>query len=802
MFKFLKFFLIFFSSFFITNLYCAPGNELPIINKIKVHFNKFQNASEEAVFAHIKIFEGQVYDQSMVSESIRSLYATSLYQLIRIQAEPLPDNKLDITFVLDPKPRISQLAIQGNLAVSTRRLLKEIKSKVGGPVDESSLHFDVIAIKEYYYKRGFSSSDIKYEITTDESLGKASVCFIIQEGDKTRIKSITFCGHEPCKAKDLLEVMRTKRWNLLSLITGKGRYREDAFYEDIELIRDYYRNQGYLDVEIPDSGIEIVQEGCLVYITINIKTGKQYSVGTICLENNKRFPTEKLLTLLKIKEGDIFSPALLEESETALRNAYGQLGYLDSYAIAERKPNIDTGAIDLQFIIHESDKVFVESIKLQGNTKTKSNVILRELALAPGDVFDSVRMESSEKRLQNTRFFESVSLIPEETNIPGHRNLSIAVTEGRTGNLQFSITFSSLELWVGQVEISQSNFDITNYRHGFQGAGQKFRIKGRYGKKTNEVEISFEEPWVCERELAFGVSLFRTEAKYYSTEYNELQQGVIFYLRKRLFGLVDGQLSYTLEEIGILNVKKHVAKAIREGKGKHTVSKVGLSLSFDTRDELVYPNCGTSILFNTEVAGGVLQGSNKYVKLEATAAQWIPIMDCGKQVFLIGGSTGTIMPYGHKKIFFFDKFFLGGPDTLRGFEFREVGPKERAVEFHHHKHHGKKKKGHRHKDRHLYYKKRTRHWEPVGGDTFARLTLEYSIKILDTTRFVVFYDWGFVNSGALDWSPGSYNDDWGVGLRFFILNAPMRLDWGFPIKGDKHNAKKKMRFNFSFGTTF
>lgn len=780
MFKILKLFLIFFSLIFISNIHGA-SDDLPVINKIKVHFNKFQNASEEAVFAHIKIYEGQVYDQSMVTESIRSLYATSLYQLIRIQAEPLPDNRLDITFVLDPKPRISQLAIVGNQEVSTRRILKEIRAKIGGPVDESVLHFDVLTIKEYYYKRGFSNCEVCYEISTDESLGQASVCFKIDEGNKTRIQSITFCGHEPCKRSNLLDLMKTKEWGILSLITGKGRFREDIFYEDIETLRVFYRNQGYLDIEIADSDIEIVQNECLVYITINIEKGIQYKVGNICLANNKRFTTEQLLTLLRIKEGDIFSPILIEASEEALRRAYGELGYLDSYAVAERKPNIETGAIDLQFIIHESDKVFVESIKIQGNTKTKSNVILRELALAPGDVFDLVRMESSEKRLQNTRFFESVSLIPEETNIPGRRNLSIAVNEGRTGNLQFSITFSSLELWVGQVEVSQSNFDITNYKHGFQGAGQKFRIKGRYGKKSNEIEISFEEPWVCERELAFGINLFRTEAKYLSDEYNELQQGVILYFRKRLWGLVDGQLAYTLQEIDIFNVDDDAPPAIERGEGKHTISKIGLALNYDTRDEIIYPNCGTNILLNSELAG--LGGSSKYVKLEATAAQWIPLAECGKQTLLIGGSTGTIMPYGGHKILFFDKFFLGGPDSLRGFEFRDVGPKERV----------RRKKKHHH---------RGHHWEPVGGDTFARFTLEYSVKIIDSTRFAAFYDWGFVNRKALDWSPGNYNDNWGVGLRVFVLNAPMRLDWGFPIRGDRHNAKKKMRFNFSFGTTF
>lgn len=784
--KFIKALILYLlTSIFVSTIWSAPNdNDLPIINSIKIHFNKFQNASEEAVFAHIKIHEGHPYDQIGVSESIRSLYATSLYQLIRIQAEPLPDNKLNITFVLDPKPRITSIGIQGNKQITARKLLKQTKSKVGGPLDESILNCDILAIKEYYNKRGFTNAEVCYEFNTDESIGKATVCFKINEGRKTRITKITFCGHEPCKESALRGLMQTKKWNILSFFSGKGRFKEEAFNEDIESLRNFFRNQGYLDVEIDDSDIEIVQTASTVSISINIRKGTQYKVGNVSIANNKLFSSEKLCPLIKLKEGDVFSPLLIEESELALREAYGQLGYLDTYAVAERKPNIQTGAIDLEFVIHESGKAFVESIKIQGNTKTKSNVIIRELALAPGDVFDLIRMQSSEKRLQNTRFFENVSLLPEETNIPGRRNLLVAVKEGGTGNLLFSISFSSIERFVGQVEISQSNFDITNYRHGFQGAGQKFRIKGRYGSKTNEVEITFEEPWVCERELTFGVNLFRVTAKYFE-DYDELKAGLNIYFRKRLWGLIEGQLAYGLQETKIYNIDKDAAEQIHEAKGKHTASKIALGLSYDTRDEIVYPNQGTYVLLNSEVAGGILQAQTKYVKLEATGAQWIPIFDCAKQVFLIGGSTGTIMPYGNQKIFFFDKFFLGGPESLRGFGFQQVGPKAPS----------KRKKG---KHKHSKHK----HFDPIGGDTFARFTLEYSVKILDNVRFVTFYDWGFVNSAALDWSPGSYNDNWGVGLRIFILNAPLRLDWGFPIKGDGINDKKDYVFNFSFGTTF
>lgn len=772
MYKFTKFFILaFIATISSSSIFGAPaGPGAPIINEIKIHFNKFQNASDEAVRAHIQIFPGQEYDQRMVSESIRSLHGSCLFETVRIQTVTLSDNMIDVTFILEPKPRITKVCIEGNKKVAASKLFKEMKSQAGLPLDESDLNCDVYVIKEYYNKHGFSNVEVCYAVDTDDT-GKATVCFTIDEGIKTRIRGINFCGNEPIKAKTLRGVMQTKQWGILSVFTGKGRFREELIYEDMECLREYYRNQGYLDVEIADSDVLITSPTpSTICIDITIHPGRLYCVGKVTISGNTLFPSDRLCPLISVEEGDIFCPEKIDASETMLRDAYGQLGFLDTFSVAERRPNIETGAIDLDFVIVEGEKVFVESIKVQGNTKTKSSVIVRELALAPGDVFDLVRMQSSERRLQNTRFFDEVNLLPEETNIPGRRNLSIAVKEGKTGNLQFGITFSSLEQLVGSVEVSQSNFDITNYRHGFQGAGQKFRIRARLGAKANQIDIAFEEPWVFERELAFGVNIFRSEAKYISSEYNQLREGFEVYLRKRLFGLVDGHLYYMFELVDIEDVSKNAAPFLKAEAGKRTISKVGISLSYDTRNQMIYPTCGTYITLKSFVAGGLLGGETKYGSFEITGARWFPVFDTCDQVFLMGATTGTIMPYGGQVVPFFDRFFLGGPETLRGFAYREVGPIQDG--------------------------------QPTGGNTYARFTAEYSVKVMEMVRLVTFYDWGFVNSSALDWSPNTYNDNWGLGLRIFIMNAPLRLDWGFPIKGAHGNDKEKVRFNFSFGTTF
>lgn len=758
-----------------------PERTPPIIDSVQVEFNGYQNVSDQAVFARINISEGQAYDQTLVNQSIRSLYSTGFFKSIQVRSDELESNAIVLTFILEAKPKIRNIAFQGNKRIPKNKFLDTIKSKVDDYLDEAKLNTDVQELIEYYHKRGYSDVEIDFCTNVDECSGCADVVFDIIEGSKRRIKCISFEGHEPCSESELRDVMQTKKWNIFSFISGKGRFKQDELNEDLLKLKQFYRDHGYLDVEIPEDCVRLeCPSDDSIAITIKIDPGRQYRFGCISIKNNKLFRTDKLIALVTFCSGDVFSPSKILQTEEIIRDAYGTFGYLDTFADAQRRPNIETGCVDIEIVVHESEKVCLESIKIQGNTTTKNNVILRELALAPGDVFDLVRMKSSQKRLENTRFFEEVSFTPEETPIPGRRNLLIAVKEGRTGSVGFTVSFSSLEDFVGSIEFSQSNFDLFSPKTKFQGAGQKFRVRARVGKNMSSFMVSFEEPWLWERELALGFDIFRNRSDYYSSIFNEKRIGFDVHLRKSLWGLVAGQLSYLLEEVDIFNVKKTgqpgeriAPKTIQDEEGKRTVSKLGLSLDYDTRDNLVYPTEGVHLNSNTELAGGVLGGQTKYVRVEAVAAAWYQVCETLNQVIVIGAETGTIMSYGNQRVPFFDKYFLGGPDDLRGFHYRDVGPKDPNASN-----------------------------EPLGGNTKARATVEYSIQVIDPLRFALFYDIGFLNAGDLNWSPNKYNDDWGFGLRLFVLGAPLKLDWGFPIHGDGINDKKKYQFNFGFSTTF
>lgn len=749
----------------------ASGNL--IVEDVSIIFEGVQNVSEEAILAHVKMRPEMVYSQALVDQSIRSLYQTGNFEFIEVRRRTLENGRLLVSFVVVSKYRIAAIVFQGNDKVSERKLKKEIDSAIGLPLDEVVVKRDENKIIELYEKKGFPNAKITYDIERNDNTGSGTVVFTIDEGERLKIGAISFVGNDSIGAGDLEDLLETTAYVWVwSWISGGGRKLHEQFEDDLDKLRNYFKDNGFLDVEIRQSDvvIEHPKEGWM-NITIHINEGRQYYVGAIELKGNTLYTAQEILSVTDLNTGDVFSPTKINQAVEAIKDYYGAVGYLDTFVRAERSPNLETGNIDLSFVVSESEKFIVESITLQGNTKTKSNVIVRELALAPGDTFDLVRMKTSQARLQNTRYFEDVNLSPEATNIPGRRNLRITVKEGRTGNLTFGAGFSSVEQIVAFAEITQSNFDLFNYRSMFQGAGQKFRFRFSVGTRSNSIVLSFEEPWVYHRRLAFGFELFHTESEFNSADYDEMRTGFEVYLRKRLFEVVEGRLSYRLENVEINDIEVDAPQAIKDEAGSRSVSKLGLTLLRDTRDNFLFPTRGSRLQSISEVAGGPLFGQTDYIKQEFRGSQWFLLSDYGEQTIQLSGRVGSIIPYNDSRVPFFDRYFLGGPYTMRGFDFRDVGPREQGSD------------------------------EPIGGNTMGLVNIEYTFRVVEPLRLAAFYDWGFVNSNDTDFDVGDYSDNWGVGLRIMLLGAPLNLDFGFPISTDNFNDNG-MQFNFSFKSTY
>ena len=764
------------------SLSAQDTKEYPKVNEVRVEFDGFQSVSEEFVFGNVQLRAGMDYNTALVDQSIRTLYGTGHFEFVEVKVETAEDGSVIVIFEVIPKYTIERIAYSGNKKYKNERLSSKGELEAGLPLDEYQVSEAADKIEAYYVEKGFPDVTVDYRIQRDEATGYAVVLYDIDEGSNVKIKGLFFEGNSAIDDKELAKVLETQKRDWLSWLTGSGRFDQKKFKEDLELLRTYYRNQGYLDITVDEDSVVLAykSDGHLE-ITIPVIEGQFYTLGEMSIENATIYTSGELLSVVDVASGTAFSPEKVDAAAADIREYYTSRGYLDAGVRAERVPNMQTRAIDLVFRVRESEKFYVESIKVEGNTITKTRVIIRELALRPGDVFDLKRMNTSENRLRNTRYFGDVRMTPESTNVPGRRDLSVTVSEGRTGNFTFGAGFGSVESAVVYFELTQGNFDLFNWRSGFRGDGQKFRFRASLGSTSNEVIVAFEEPWLFEQRLAFGVELFRRESDYNSSDYNELRTGFELYLRRRLFELVEARMSYRFEIVEIFDVNMGtypdandgIADVFQAADGeKDVVSKVGLTLLRDTRDSLMFTRRGNRTSLMSELAG--LGGDVNYLKLEARTAHFIPTFDLYEQTFSIIGRVGTVSTYSNSdEVPFYDRFYLGGPDSLRGFEHRDVGPRDNDDED-----------------------------EAIGGNSYGMLSFEYGFRIAEPLGLVAFYDCGFVNESDYDFSPSNYASNWGIGARIIMMGSPLKLDLGIPITVPDDAEDNGAQFNFSFGTRF
>lgn len=752
---------------------------LPVVEAIEIEFDGFRSVSDDFIMGFVQLREGMSYSSVLADQTIHALYATNRFEFVEIKVEDAGGDAVKAILQLVPKYILMTILFEGSDRYSYDRLLEKTELQTGMPLDEYAIAAGARKLREYFVERSYPDSAVEYRIEKDAASGFATAVFEINEARKLHIKRINFEGNAAIKSKVLQDTMKTKRRNWLSWLTGSGKFVEEEFQEDLVNLRQAYLNAGFLDVEIDTEAVRFdYPKKKKMTITIPVVEGQAYYLGTFSVEGMTVFTEAEVKRRVRLDQGAAFSPSMVDAAASAIQEYYTSRGYLDTFVRAERISKVENRTIDVIFRVTESEKFYVESINIDGNTKTKTRVIVRELALRPADVFDLNRMQTSERRLQNTRFFQEVRLSQEATNVPGRKDLNVKVSEGHTGNLSFGMGFGSVESAQVFFETRQGNFDLFNPSNGFQGDGQKFRLRLSIGNRSNQALMTFEEPWLFEQRLAFGVELFRTESDYQSTDYNELRTGFELYLRRRLFELVEGRLSYRLELVDIFDVvgngvdpNDNVADVFQEAEGKSTVSKLGLTFLRDSRDSIMFTRNGNRTTLETEFAG--LGGDINYLRLEGRTAQFIPTFETLEQTLSILGRVGTAIPYGQSEIVpFYDRFYLGGPETLRGFEYRDVGPRDTDDPT-----------------------------EPIGGNSYGMLSFEYGFRLAEPFGIVMFYDMGFVNSGDFDFNLSDYASNWGIGARIMLMGSPLKLDLGFPIKDPAGDADST-QFNFSFGTRF
>ncbi len=530
----------------------AQTQNLPTVKQIEIRHVGPPATSDELIKSNIRVKVGDPITRVAIDDDVRNLYATGFFYNIRVAEEAIPEGT-KLVYVVMGKLTLTDIRFEGNEEMSLAKLKRKVTSKVGEPLDEQKLFKDAQELKKLYQKSGFQKTEVEYKVIPNEATGRGTVTFKIAEAPKIRVDEVYFSGAEAFKQKKLRKTIKTRERWFMSWLTGSGTLKDEQFEDDKEKLGEFYRENGYIDFQIKDVKFDQVTDR-KVAITFEIFEGRLYKTGNVEIKGNSLFPTEDITKRLKMLAGENFTPGGLNKDTEAIRDFYGEKGYIDTVVTVRKTPNVETGNMDLVYQIEELDKSFIEKIEIKGNVKTKDKVIRRELAVAPGEVFDMVGVKLSQKRLEGLDYFSKVDARPEPTDVPNRKNLVVGVEEKNTGNFTIGAGFSSVDAVVGFAEVTQGNFDLFNPPY-FTGGGQKFRLRTQIGTERQDYQVSFTEPWFLDRKLAFGVDLYHRDLGYLSDLYDQQQTGAKLSLTRALGSdFLIGTLSYTIENIRLYDM--------------------------------------------------------------------------------------------------------------------------------------------------------------------------------------------------------------------------------------------------------
>lgn len=613
-------------------------------------------------------------------------------------------------------------------------------------------------IIQMYKEAGYPDTKVSWRHTKSAREGYSDVVFDIQEGREVRMMNIDFVGNKAFDDVQLRQVMKTKERGLFTWITKSGRVDREQVEDDLAQVVRLYRNYGYLRARV--AKVEYFDGGKAdgpqkLTMRVQIDEGPRYKVRNVSFSGNRVYTPEQLMPGMSMIGGDIYSLQKVSDDSTMIRRYYGAKGYAD----AGVRPDInDVGIdkdgdrlVDINYIVEEGAPYSVGKINVLGNTKTKSHVILRELPLKPGQPLNSVDLETARKRLMNLNYFGNVEVSQTASANSGYRDINVNVQEKLTGSFSVGVAFSSIESVYLYATVTQSNFDIGGFTDGtFVGGGQRLSLSGRLGTETQSVSISLLEPWFLDRKISLGNELYYSKSTYMSDYYAETNFGYGLTLRKALDDYHSVKLQYRIEQYD-LEPEGDAPPFFAENCGDFTRSNIRLAYEYDSRDAQITPRKGGHLeVFGAwsgpgstvETISGGISGSYYYNSF------W-------DSIFSINFGIETIDSLdSDKEVPLFERCYLGGPNNLRGFRYRDVGMIDEALAGD----------------------------ESMGGQSSAFVQLEMTLPLVDSLRFAVFADAGVVNADACDFSASDYSADVGIGLRLNLPMGPIAVDYAIPVK--------------------
>jgi outer membrane protein insertion porin family len=637
----------------------APADQQGVIEDIRVEGN--QRIEAATIRSYMVVGIGDPFDPGPLDQSLKNLFATGLFDDVALRRE----NDTLVVAVVE-NPIINRIAFEGNRRLDDELLSNEVQLRPRVVYTRSRVQNAVGRILELYRRNGRFAATVEPKVIELEQ-NRVDLVFEINEGPLTDVARIVFIGNEAFSDSTLRGVIQTREAAWWRFLTSDDTYDPDRLAFDQELLRRFYLARGYADFNVGSALAELTPDGRKFVITFTVDEGEQYTFGEIGLESRLRdLEPEQLRELLQTESGDIYNADEVEDSIIALTERVGELGY--AFVDIEPVPQKDEAerVIDLTYVINEGPRVYIERIDIVGNLRTLDRVIRREFRVDEGDAFNTALLRRSRQRIENLGFFERVEMTTVPGSSPDKTAIEVAVSERSTGELSFGAGFSTSDGPLGDIRLTERNL---------LGRGQSVRAEFTVSARTQQLDFSFTEPYFLDRDLAAGFDLFRRTTDFQSEgSFDQKSTGGTLRASYPLTERWRHGLRLTVREDEITDVDNSASRFIRDEEGEDLTILVGQNLTYDTRDTRFLPSEGYIIRLDQDVAG---LGDTQFVRHEVNGSYYYPFTP--DWVLNLAARGGYIFGYGGENVRLFDRFFLGG-QTLRGFKFAGVGPRDATTD--------------------------------------------------------------------------------------------------------------------------
>jgi outer membrane protein insertion porin family len=723
----------------------GPGS---IVRDIDIQGNRRTQAS--TIRFYLKTAVGSPFSPRMLREDVKRLYALRTFDDIQVTAEELGDG-MRIVITVTEKPAVRNVTLDGRRRGDEDEVRQRVRLKERATFERNLLNDSVTGIQDYYRQEGYYFAHVRPEVVEVDD-NQVDVTLHITEGKKVRIRRIEFTGNRHFPASILQGEIQTKPYQVPILSGGASLYRPEGLRVDLQLLQSFYQNNGFVNIQLGEPTVEINREASSVVMNIPIVSeGEQYKVGAVGLTGDDIFEEAELRRMVQLRTGEIYSRENVRRDILALTNAYTDEGY----AFADATPTValddQQRLVNVTYSIRPGSRVYIGRIDIRGNERTRDWVIRRELRVDEGELYSGQGLLRSRQRLANLDYFDEVKIDTVRRPEQGLIDLEIDVTEKSTGQFSAGLGFSSVETVVFQASVTQRNLF---------GRGQAITAQGRIGGLSQDFSISFAEPWLFGRPINAGVSVYRRQVDYQT--FDSLRTGVALTLGRTFGEFLSTSVTYRFEDLDISDLDPGAADLLEEQEGSSLTSAVTPRVVWDSRNSRLNPSQGSYNSFEVEVAG--LGGENRYYKLVGESTWYYPLPY--ELSGFVKGRFGIGAGYGGEDLPASERFFLGGPTTVRGFGFRDIGPQDLDG-------------------------------NPLGGTSFVQFNIEIGRSFSRILRLVAFMDVGNVYAQDQQFDLGEVRSSAGFGIRFITPVGPVRMDWGFKL--DRRPGERLVELGFLLG---